>query len=325
MAASDESAVGRGVQTKSPPMADIALRPPPTPTLAQRALTAMGLLALLASALVGGNVLGTRERLFGSETPEARPAAVSRTVGGSAEAEGSAQAPVPAEPKETVLRSQPWWQAVGTLEGVGSMTAPPFPIDPGALQWRVKWTCESGHLLVRAPEQRRAIVDAPCPGADTGYGIQRGNVALEVTATGPWQMEVDQQVDVPLHEPPLPSMTAPGATVVLTGSLYRIDQVGTGTVNVYRLPDGSHAVRLEDFFVTANSDLELQFSPLGAPRTTEEVTGNPRSRTIAMLDVTTGSLNFAVPADVDPTKYRSFVIWCEVANSAYSAATLRPA
>jgi len=27
---------------------------------------------------------------------------------------------------------------------------------------------------------------------------------------------------------------------------------------------------------------------------------------------------------VDPTQYRSFVIWCEVANSAYSAATLRP-
>ena len=164
-----------------------------------------------------------------------------------------------------------------------------------------------------------------CPGTETGYGVQTGSVALEVTASGPWQMQVDQQVDVPLTEPPLPSMTASGAVVVATGSLYRIDQVGTGTVKVYRLADGSHAVRLEDFFVTANSDLELQFSPLEAPRTTKQVTDNPRSPSIASLDVTTGSLNFAVPASVDPTQFRSFVIWCEVANSAYSAATLRPA
>jgi len=304
-------------------MADTPPQAPPS-TLFQRALSGIGLLTLLASALFGGNVLGMRERMFGSETPVARPAAVSRTVEGAEVTQGTA-APGPAEPRQTVLRSQPWWQAVGKLEGVGSMRAPAFNIPADAVQWRVKWTCQSGRLLVRAPDQRKAIVDEPCPGADTGYGIQTGSVSLEVTATGPWQMQVDQQVDVPLKEAPLPAMTAPGATIVATGSLYRIDQVGTGTVNVYRLADGSHAVRLNDFFVTANSDLELQFSPLDAPRTTKQVTDNPRSPSIASLDVTTGSLNFAVPAAVDPTQYRSFVIWCEVANSAYSAATLRPA
>jgi len=303
-------------------MADISPPTPPSPTLLQRALTGVGLLTLLASALFGGNVLGMRERVFGSETPEARPAAVSRTVEGAEVAQGTVPATV--EPRQTVLRSQPWWQAVGKLEGVGSMRAPAFNIPGDAVQWRVKWTCQSGRLRVRAPDQRNPIVDAPCPGTDTGYGIQTGSVSLEVTATGPWQMQVDQQVDVPLNEAPLPSMMAPGAAIVATGSLYRIDQVGTGTVNVYRLADGSHAVRLDNFFVTANSDLELQFSPLDAPRTTKQVTDNPRSPSIASLDVTTGSLNFAVPAGVDPTQYRSFVIWCEVANSAYSAATLRP-
>jgi hypothetical protein len=205
------------------------------------------------------------------------------------------------------------------------MTAPAFAISGDALQWRVKWTCQSGHLVVRAPDQRRPVVDAPCPGTDVGYGVQKGNVSLQVTATGAWQMQVDQQVDVPLHEPPLPAMTAPGARPELTGSLYRIDQVGSGTVTVYRLPDGSHAIRLDDFFVTANSDLELQFSPLEAPRSTKQVTDNARSAPIASLDVTTGALNFSVPPDVDPSQYRSLVIWCEVANSAYAAATLRPA
>ena len=304
-------------------MADISLPTPPAPSLLHRVATGFGLLVLLASALFGGNAAGMRERLLGSETPEARPAAVSR---GADEAVSPDGTPPPTEaPKQSVLRSQPWWQSVGKVEGTGSMNAPSFAISADALQWRAKWTCQSGHLLVRAPEQRRPIVDADCPGSDIGYGIQKGNVGLQVTATGPWEMQIDQQVDVPLYEPPLPAMTAPGARPVLTGSLYRIDQVGTGTVTIYRLPDGSHAVRLDDFFVTANSDLELQFSPLEAPRTTKQVTDNDRSPSIATLDVTTGSLNFRMPAHVDPTQYRSFVIWCEVANSAYSAATLKPA
>ncbi len=304
-------------------MADISIPTPPSPTLVQRALSGAGLLTLLASALFGGNVLGMRERVFGSETPEERSAAVSRSAEGAEPAQGTVTAQAP--PEQTVLRSQPWWQAVGKLEGVGSMRAPAFSIPGDAVQWRLKWTCESGRLLVRAPEQRRPIVDEACPGTDTGYGIQTGSVSLEVTASGPWQLQVDQQVDVPLNEAPLPSMTAPGAAIVATGSLYRIDQVATGTVNIYRLADGNHAVRLDNFFVTANSDLELQFSPLDAPRTTKQVTDAPRSPSIASLDVTTGSLNFAVPPSLDPTKYRSFVIWCEVANSAYAAATLRPA
>ena len=71
-----------------------------------------------------------------------------------------------------------------------------------------------------------------------------------------------------LVEPPLPVMSAAGTRKVLTGQLYRMDQVGTGTLDIYRLPDGGHALRLEDFFVTANIDLELRLSALEAPRTT---------------------------------------------------------
>ncbi len=304
-------------------MAELTLPNPPPPGLLHRVATGFGLLALLASALFGGNVAGMRERFLGSESPEVRPAAVSRaTEGSTSPNEGP---PSSVAPKQSALRSQPWWQSVTKLEGTGSVAAPPFAINADAVQWRVKWACESGQLVVRAPEQRRPVVEAACPGSDTGYGIPKGNVSLQVTASGPWQMQVDQAVEVPLFEPPLPAMNAPGARQVLTGSLYRIDQVGTGTVTVYRLPDGSHAVRLDDFFVTANSDLELQFSPLEAPRSTKQITDNDRSPSIGVLDVTTGSLNFTVPANVDPTRFRSFVIWCQVANSAYAAATLRPA
>ena len=300
-------------------MTDTVLSGPSTPR-SQQVLSLLGLLAVVASALVGGNAFGTRERLWGSESPEARPAAASRDAGDAA-ANGPTQTTTGAR-DQTVLRSQPWWQGLAKLEGSGSTTATPFTVAEDAAQWRVKWTCERGRLVVRAPGQNRPVVDAACPGSDTGYGVRKGPIALQVTADGPWSTVVDQQVDVPLNEPPLPAMSAPGARMLLTGSLYRIDQVGTGTVNIYRTEAGSHLLRLDQFFVTANIDLELRLSPLEAPRSTEQYMNAP-SVWVAPLDVTTGSLNFTLPADVDPTRYRSIVVWCPIIDSAYAAATLR--
>jgi len=295
--------------------------PPPDPACpsspgSPRLLAWLGVLALLASSLFGGNVLGVRERFLGSETPEAKAPAASR-------APLSAPAPL-TPPQETVLRSQPWWQAVGDLEGTGSTATAAVSINGDAIQWRVRASCRSGRLVVRAPGQARPVLDAGCPGDPVGYGARKGSVSLEVSAEGPWQLQVEQQVDVPLREPPLASMSAPGATAVAGGTFYRVDQVGTGAVKLYRLADGTYALRLDDFFVTANSDLELQLSTLDAPRTTEEI-ASTRSTTIASLDVTTGSVNFALPSGVDPTKYRSLVIWCERTSNAYAAASLKPA
>lgn len=286
----------------------------------QRALGMLGLAAVVASALVGGNALGSRERLWGSESPAARPAAESRVAGDAPP--GSPTPTTVAAPGRSVLRSQPWWQGLAALEGPGSMTAPAFTVADDAVQWRANWTCETGRLVVRAPSQRRPVVEASCPATGTGYGVRKGPIALEVSADGPWTMGVDQQVDVPLVEAPLPVMTAATTRKASTGSLYRMDQVGTGTVDFYRLADGSHVLRLDDFFVTANVDLELRLSPLEAPRTTQQYMDAP-SVWVAPLDVTTGSLNFAVPADVDPSRYRSLVVWCPIINSAYAAATLR--
>jgi len=146
---------------------------------------------------------------------------------------------------------------------------------------------------------------------------------MQVTADGPWKLEVEQQVDVPLVEPPLATMTAPGAAALSKGSFYNIDQQANGTVTSYRLPDGTHALRLEDFFVSPNSELEVRLSPLSAPHTTDEYAATP-SQLVTKLDVTTGSLNFMLPAAIDPARFRSVVIWCQLVNSAYGAATLGP-
>jgi hypothetical protein len=277
---------------------------------------------LAASAIFGFDPSGVRERVLGSATAPPRPAAVSREAagGGTATTIGDPRA----KAGETVLRSQPWWQGVTTLSGTGSTTTQPFTIDAGAIQWRVRWTCQTGRLLVQAPGSATPVVNAQCPGSETGYGRQKGPVSLQVTADGPWQLQVEQQIDVPLDEPPLPSMAAPGATKLVTGDFYRIDQFGEGQVAIYRLPNGSYALRLENFYVTPNTDLEVQLNPLPAPRSTQQV-ASAQGTSITSLDVTAGSMNFTLPPGVNPTQYKSVVIWCDRLFSAYSAATLTPA
>lgn len=297
-------------------MTDLVL-PGVTPPRGQRALSVLGLVAVLASALVGGNFLGLRETLWGSESPQVRAAAASRDAG-QPPAAGPTETTTPA----SVLRSQPWWQGLTKLEGRGTTKPVPFTVSQDALQWRAKWTCDTGRLVVRAPGQARPVVDAACPGTDTGYSVRKGAVALEVTADGPWSMTIEQELDLPLNEPPLPAMAAPDTKLLFTGSLYRIDQVGTGTLNIYQTADGRHLLRLDSFFVTANVDLELRFSPLDAPHSTEQFASTP-SVYAAPLDVTTGSLNFTLPPDVNPARYKSLVVWCPIVDSAYAAATLR--
>jgi hypothetical protein len=116
-------------------------------------------------------------------------------------------------------------------------------------------------------------------------------------------------------------MTAPEARKVASGDFYRIDQVGQGRVTIYRLPDDRYALRLDDFYVTPNVDLEIRLSPLREPETTREYLSEPAKR-VAPLETTTGSMNFVLPDGVNPNRYRSVVIWCPPLSSAYAAATL---
>ena len=92
------------------------VRPPePAPTpRPKRALTVLGLVVLAASAVFGADPAGIRERVLGSATAESRSAAVSRQANRSTDTTlGTATT----RPAQTVLRSQPWWQGVTTLQG----------------------------------------------------------------------------------------------------------------------------------------------------------------------------------------------------------------
>lgn len=266
------------------------------------------LVPLLAAALWGGNVLGVRDHFF---PPNSRLS-------------GSALNRVAGEPisQHQGLTSEPWWQTVTTLTGESSVTPAMFSIGAQALQWRVTWTCQQGHLGVRTTTASQLpLVNAGCPGTGVSYGVVTGRQTVAVSADGPWTLKVAQEVDTPLDQAPLATMTAPGATIALGGAFYGIDQQGQGRVTVYRLANGTYALRLSNFYVTPNSDLEIRLSPLHSPHTTGDYTSNP-SVHVAALPITAGSMNFSIPIGVNPTLYGSVVIWCERLLSAYAAATL---
>lgn len=283
----------------------------PSAPLGKRIATGLALVTLGAAAVVGSNVFSIRDSLLGSALPDPTMPATSRILDGAAVA-GSEQ---------TALRSAPWWQTVTELQGSGNTTSAPFTIDDRAVDWRVTASCEGGRLEVRAPGQPRPLVDAECPQA-VGYTDRTGSNRLEVNADGPWRIEIAQRIDIPLVEPPLASMSAPAGTALAAGSFYKIDKVGAGRVTIYEAADG-YSVRLEDFWVTPKTALQLRLSTAESPKTSEDYLGS-RSQLLAALDVTSGSLNYVAPNGVDPEGFRSVVIWSPSDNLAYAAARLEP-
>ena len=81
-------------------------------------------------------------------------------------------------------------------------------------------------------------------------------------------------------------------------------------------------IRLEDFFVSINSDLEIRLSEVPDPKTTDQAVSAP-FKVVAPLKATVGNMNYEVPKDIDVSKYKSIVIWCEITRNAYAAATIQ--
>lgn len=278
----------------------------------RQALSWLAVAALGAGAVVASNRFALRDRLLGTALPEPVAPATGRV------ADPAAPRPAP----RMALRSAPWWQTVATLSGTGNTTSAAFTIDRRAIDWRVTWSCPAGRLRVGLPGQDRPLVDARCP-EGVGHADRTGSTRLEVGADGPWRLEVAQRVETPLVEPPLAAMTAPGTSALASGSFYKVDRVGAGRLTLYEQADGGYSVRLEDFWVTPRTALQLRLSTAPSPRTSEEYLG-ARSQLLAVLDVTAGSLNYSAPVGVDPTGFRSVVVWSPSDNSAFAAARLEP-
>ena len=96
---------------------------------------------------------------------------------------------------------------------------------------------------------------------------------------------------------------------------------GSGTANLYALPNGKHVVRFEDFRTTNGPDLFVYLAKHPSPTTAGDVTDGG-FLSLGKLKGNVGNQNYPIPAGTDVTEYGSVVIWCELFGVLFSPAAL---
>ena len=117
---------------------------------------------------------------------------------------------------------------------------------------------------------------------------------------------------------------APAQSRLAAGRFGVVDGIhkGEGAATLVRLPDGQMVLRLEDDFrVTNGPDLYVYLSGSAAPRTSAELHGTGAFE-VAQLKGNVGGQNYALPADLDLTRFRSVVIYCRRFTTVFSTAEL---
>ena len=211
------------------------------------------------------------------------------------------------------VRAAPRWEQVTVESGEGTAERA-VAIDADAIQWRVSLRCEAGAELTARSDGVDA--EARCGGRPAEF-IGTGEQSLAVAGSGRWRAVVEQQVETPAAEPPLPGSGRP----LLAGEFGDIERRSQGRALVHR-SRGRLVLRLEDFQTAATADLFVWISPARAPRTTRQALRAPH-REIAPLEATRGDQNYVLPRGVTLAGLRSVVIWCEPIRIAYTAAGLR--
>ncbi len=124
--------------------------------------------------------------------------------------------------------------------------------------------------------------------------------------------------------------TAPsgsGTALVLSkGTFQDADRFhqGSGEATIYRGPDGSHLLRLENFQVTNGPDLHVILSPNPAPESRDDV-HQPGYVDLGSLKGNVGNQNYEIPADVDVDALSSVIIYCSPFHVVFSVAPLKKA
>lgn len=118
----------------------------------------------------------------------------------------------------------------------------------------------------------------------------------------------------------MPTATAP--ELLKKGVFKDADAIhkGSGKALLYKLTDGSHLLRLEDFTVTNGPDLMVYLVKNADITEAEQVTTDFIN--LGDLKGNIGNQNYMIPAGTDIAEYNSAVIWCELFGVLFSPATL---
>jgi hypothetical protein len=108
---------------------------------------------------------------------------------------------------------------------------------------------------------------------------------------------------------------------VSAGEFHAVAHPGSGEAAVYRLEDGSHALRLENVDVFNGPDLYVYAVAAGDANDSATVSGAD-TLNLGRLKGNEGDQTYALPDGFDPAKYRSVSIWCQRFSVNFATAPL---
>ncbi len=126
------------------------------------------------------------------------------------------------------------------------------------------------------------------------------------------------KLDAPMEEAMPKEMSEPTTVAVKSGEFQDADRfhTGEGTATIYRLDDGSHVLRLENFRVTNGPELHVLLAKGSGPGL------DTGYEDLGLLKGNVGNQNYSIPNSVDPSEFNSIVIYCKPFRVEFSVATL---
>lgn len=224
-------------------------------------------------------------------------------------------------PRPDAREAYPRWDPVANFTGSGAAQKS-FAIAQGASHWRASWSCETGPARITVRSQLGAdevLADDDCPASGARSWSDDGTQTLDVNASSPWRVAVEEEVVTALEEPPLPGEDK--SALLGSGSFHSIQRTGDGTVSLYRLPTGRLALRFKDFYVSPSRGLQIWLSEGQNIESTLQAR-QARHTNIGVIRSTMGTYSQMLPAGTDPARIHSVVIWCPFVTIAFAAAPL---
>ena len=162
------------------------------------------------------------------------------------------------------------------------------------------------------------LLDRMADGREVTEGM-----SLEVERT---DVEMIMEVRAGMEEPAsdaMPQDASGEAVALLRGEFHDADgfHKGSGQATLYRLPDGSQLLRLENFNGANGPDLRVILSEHPDPGSRSEFDSRDYVE-LGKLKGNIGNQNYPVPSGVDASQYRSVVIYCKPFHVLFTIAPL---
>ena len=161
------------------------------------------------------------------------------------------------------------------------------------------------------------------------FVLASGGVDMEMVMSMPEekrQSMMNEIMDAAARSPDTAAtdkMPSGAPVVVAQGQFVDADAVhkGSGTATLYRVPDGRHVIRFENFRTTNGPALVVYLAKHASPTRASDVTDGGYV-SLVKLKGNVGNQNYTIPENVDISEYGSVVIWCELFGVLFSPASL---